>query len=409
MPRHRSSLSRHWLRSAYVAIPAVAALGVGAALLDHPAPAQTAPSPPAVTVATPLVRTVNEWDQYIGRFAPSKSVLVRARVSGAVTAIHFTDGQMVKEGDPLFTIDPRPFAAALEEARAGAASAASALALAKSDYARAARLVGDNAVSASEVDSLRARAQAAEAGLAAAQARVRARTLDLEFTEVRAPIAGRVSDRRADVGNLVVGGDGTAATLLTTINALDPIYFSFDASEALYLKSRRDRTGPGAPVEVRLQDEAGYRWKGRLDFTDNGIDPRSGTIRGRATIANPDLFLTPGLFGSMRLASGAVAQALLIPSTAVQTDQARKIVLTVGADDMVTAKPVELGPEIDGLRIVTAGLADDDRVVIAGLMSAAPGAKVRPQPGTIGPVQNPISTASVPGSPVSAQASFAAD
>jgi RND family efflux transporter MFP subunit len=244
--------------------------------------------------------------------------------------------------------------------------------------------------------------QAADAALQAAQARVRVRSLDLEFTQVTAPIAGRVSDRRADIGNLVVGGEGTAASLLTTINALDPIYFSFDASEALFLKNQRERTGAGAKVEVKLQDEAGYRWAGTLDFTDNGIDPRSGTIRIRATIANPDLFLTPGLFGTMRLASGTAAEALLVPSTAIGTDQAQKVVMTVGADGTVVAKPVQLGPELDGLRVVTAGLGRDDRVVIGGLISAAPGAKLAPQPGTIAPQRASATTASLAGTPASA-------
>ena len=279
-----------------------AALGVlaigaaGFALLHHPQSAAAAPPPPVVTVAQPLVRQVSEWDDYVGRFAASRAVEVRPRVSGQVTGVHFQDGEVVRAGQLLFTLDPRPFAAALAEARADAASARSAQALAQSDLARANRLVGDEAISAGEVDSLRAKVRASVAALAAAEARVRARALDVEFTQVRAPIAGRISDRRIDAGNLVAGGEGTAATLLTTINALDPIYFTFDASEALFLKAQRARAAgaPAVPVEIQLQDEAGYRWKGRLDFTDNGLDPRSGTIRGRAVVANPGRFLTAG-------------------------------------------------------------------------------------------------------------------
>jgi len=213
---------------------------------------------------------------------PARRSRCGPRVSGAITAIHFRDGDLVRQGQPLFTVDPRPYLAALAEARAEAASASSALALARSDYARVAGLTGDEAISAGEVDALRAKVRGAGAALAGAQARIRQRALDVEFSVVRAPISGRVSDRRIDIGNLVSGqggasGGGAGATLLTTINALDPIYFTFDASEALFLKAQRDRAADRAAqdVEVRLQDEADYRWKGNLDFTDNGLDPRS--------------------------------------------------------------------------------------------------------------------------------------
>nr|WP_232037434.1 efflux RND transporter periplasmic adaptor subunit [Sphingobium amiense] len=345
-----------------------------------------------VGISTPLARAVTQWDEYVGRFAPSQTVDIRPRISGAVTAVHFHDGDFVRQGQLLFTIDQRPFRAALAEARANSASARSALLLAQNDYARVQRLNGDEAVSASEVDALRSRFQAAQAALAAAQARERQRALDLEFTQVRAPISGRVSDRRIDIGNLVSGGDGSNATLLTTVNRLDPIYFTFDASEALYLKSRRDRHNDGT-VEVRLQDEADYRWKGRLDFTDNGLDTRSGTIRARAVFSNPQNFLTPGLFGNMRLANGGKVNALLVPDEAIQSDQARKTVLVVQADNSVRVKPVELGPIVDGLRIVRGGLDPADRVIVSNIQAAMPGAKVavkraaiRPTPARISPV-----------------------
>jgi len=338
-----------------------------------------------VVVATPLVRQVREWDDYVGRFAPSRTVEIRPRVAGEVTAIHFRDGEIVQKGQLLFTIDPRPFAAALAEARANVASAASALALARTDLGRAQRLVADEAVSAGEVDALRGRVQAADAALAAANARARARALDLSFTQVRAPIAGRISDRRIDAGNQVAGGEGTGGTVLTTINALDPIYFTFDGSEALFLKTQRARTPGAAPaaVEIRLQDESDYRWKGRLDFTDNGLDQRSGTIRGRALLSNPGSFLTPGMFGNMRLASGGMTSALLVPDDAVQTDQARKIVLTVDAKNVVTARPVTLGPVVDGLRVVRSGIGPGDRIVIRGSQMVMPGVQVQPQAGRI--------------------------
>jgi RND family efflux transporter MFP subunit len=395
-------------RGLYMLLPVLVVAGAGVAWMRHAPAAPPAPPPAAVTVAQPLQREVNQWDDYVGRFAASQSVEVRPRVSGAITQLHFRDGQMVQKGQLLFTVDPRPYEAALAEARAGAATAQSTLALARSDYDRAARLKGDDAVSAGEIDALRSRVQAADAGLAAMQARVRARALDVEFTQVRAPISGRISDRRVDPGNLVVGGEGTAATLLTTINALDPIYFSFDASEALYLKAKRAQSQGGGAVEVRLQDEAAYRWTGKLDFTDNGVDPRSGTVRGRATIANPNLVLTPGLFGNMRMANGGKTQALLVPDTAVQTDQADKAVLVIGADNTVVLKKVVLGPVVGGLRIIASGITPTDRVIIGGNVSAAPGAKVDPKPGHItAPPADAAATADAPQTPPAADASFA--
>lgn len=397
-----------WRKGALVALPLAAVLG-GVIVANRDAPAPPPPAaPPTVTVAQPLVRNVNEWDDYVGRFEASRSVEVRPRVSGQIVAVHFTDGQTVRKGQLLFTIDPRPFAAALAEARSGLASAESDLALARADMARAQRLLDDQAVSRSEVDRLQARVRATEASVAAAEARVRSRALDLEFTQVRAPITGRISDRRIDPGNLVAAGDGTAGSLLTTINALDPIYFSFDASEALFLKAKRAREQGAefSPVEIRLQDESDYRWKGRLDFTDNGIDPKSGTIRGRAVLDNPDMFLTPGMFGNMRLANGGTVKALLVPDAAVQTDQARKIVLVVGRDGNVAAKPVSPGPLVDGLRVIRSGVAPEDRVIIAGIQLAQPGTKVQVRAGRIEPVR----TAQAPaiGAPPPDQATFAA-
>lgn len=348
------------------------------------APAAT-PPPPVVTVATPLQREVTEWDEYIGRFEASRSVELRPRVSGQITAVHFRDGQIVRKGEPLFTIDPRPYRAALAEAQAGVATARSDLALAQTELARAQRLIDDDAVSASEIDTLEARVTASKAALAAAQARVRSRSLDVEFTTVRAPISGRISDRRVDPGNLVAAGDGPAATLLTTIKATDPLYFTFNGSEGLFLEARREGRERGAEVDIRLQDETAYQWHGTLDFTDNGLDPDSGTIRARAVVRNPDNFLAPGMFGNMRMASGGTENALLVPDTAIQTDQTRKLLLVVGKDGTVAAKEVELGPVIDGLRVIRGGLAPSDRVVIKGTQMAMPGAKVTAKNGKIAP------------------------
>ena len=390
-------------RFAWIAALLVLVAGAWWLLRDGAPPAAAAPAP-VLTVAVPLSREITEWDEYIGRFEASKSVEVRPRVAGAITQIHFTDGQIVRQGQPLFTIDPRPYRASLAEARAAAASARSDLALARLELERAGRLVDIEAVSQSEIDRLRARVQAASSALAGADARIAARALDVEFTTVRAPMAGRISDRLIDAGNLVSAGD-SGGTLLTTINALDPIYFTFQGSEALFLKSKRDGAAKGATVEVRLQDEAGYRWKGHLDFTDNGIDPRSGTIRARARFDNGSMFLTPGMFGNMRLSTGQTVKALLVPAAAVQTDQARKIVYTVGKDDMVAAKPVELGPEVDGLRVIRSGLAPTDRIVVTGYQFARAGEKAVTKSGRIAAA--PSKQAATVTEPVSAQATFA--
>ncbi len=376
-------------RGALILAPIALVVWGGYEVVHRGSPAAAAPPPPTVTVSTPMTRAITNWDEYVGRFEASKTVEVRPRVSGAITGVHFKDGAVVHKGDLLFTIDPRPFSAALAQAKARVASAKSSLDLARADLARALKLVDVDAVSQSDVDQLRAKQQAAEAALAGAQAEVRARALDLSFTQVRAPISGRISDRRVDAGNLVAGGDGASGTLLTTINALDPIYFSFDASEALFLKTKRaaEEGAEPSPVEIKLQDENGYRWKGRLDFTDNGIDPQSGTIRGRAVLDNPDMFLTPGMFGNMRLATGGVTDALLVPDAAIETDQTRKLVVVVGKDGTAQAKPVELGPVLHGLRVIRSGLSPQDRVVISDPELAQPGTKVNVKRGKIEPVK----------------------
>ena len=370
--------------------------------------ANAAPPPVTVTAAQPLVRQVSEWDDYSGRFEASRSVEVRPRVSGAIVGVHFKDGSYVRQGQLLFTIDPRPFAAALAEARAAVFGARSELTLAQADLSRAQRLLEVDAVSRSDVDRLRARVQTAQAALAAADARVGSRQLDVGFTQVRAPISGRVSDRRIDAGNLVQGGVGGEASLLTTINAMDPMYFTFDASEALYLKARRAQENGEAPSEVlvRLQDETEYRWRGRLDFTDNGLDTRSGTIRLRAVIDNGRQFLTPGMFGNLRLASAGARPALLVPDAAVSTDQARKVVTVVARDGSLSPRPVTVGPLVDGLRVIRTGLQPNDRVVISGAQLAMPGMKVEVRPGTI--KAQAMAAPPPQAAPVSGSATFAA-
>ena len=369
-------------RVALVLIPLVLVLGLAYYLLGGSRQQVRAMPPAEVAVAVPLQRTIIEYDEFTGRFEPSRSVEIRPRVSGQLQGIHFRDGDYVRAGQLLFTIDPRPFAAALAEAQARAAAARTAAALARSELARALRLLPDEAVSREEVDNLRATARSAEANIAAAEAVARQRALDVEFTRVRAPIGGKISFRRIDPGSLVSGGNSGAATLLTTINAVDPIYFTFDVSEGSLLKSQRDRaagaTGP-QQVEIRLQDEADYRWRGQVDFTDNGIDPNSGTIRARAVVANPQGFLTPGMFGSMRLGSSRPVNALLVPDSAVLTDQAGKAVMTIGKNGQPMPVPVTVGPVIDGLRVIKSGLAPDAKVVIRGHQRMMPGVPIQPK------------------------------
>lgn len=371
------------LRRPLWALALAIAAGAGWWVLDGSTPAPAATPIPVVTVATPLQQQITEWDEFVGRFKASKSVEVRPQVSGQIVRVHFIDGQFVQAGTPLFSIDARPFRAAYAQAQAEVARAASALALAQGNLARAQRLVSEDAVAATEIDRLRAEVRNGQAVLAAARAVQQARSIDLGFTTIRAPISGRISDRRIDAGNLVSSGGGAAATLLTTINAVDPLYFEFTGSEALYLKARRVGVQNGAVVEIRLADEIDYRWHGRLDFTDNNLDPASGTIRARAVVTNDGGLLAPGLFGRMRLASGGMRKALLVPDTAITTDQTAKQVLVVSADGTVAPRSVELGPQVGSLRVVEKGLAPGDRVVIQGVQMAVPGKKVRALSGAI--------------------------
>lgn len=339
------------------------------------------PPPPKVVVAAPLQRSVTDWNDYVGQFVAVDSVDVRPRVSGYLQSVGFRDGQVVRRGQTLFVIDPRPYQAALDQAKGQAAHAEAALANARTEAARGETLLAARAISQQADDALVAAERQDAADLVAAQAAVQAAALNLGFTRVTAPLSGRISDRRVAPGNLVTAD----VTVLTNIVDLDPIRFSFTGSEALYLQQQRQGAARGAPtpVEIRLQDEATYRWKGRVDFIDNALDTGSGTIRGRAVIANPGYFLTPGLFGHMRLQGAAPHEALLVPDQAVVTDQTRQLVYVVAADGMVQQRPVEPGPLFGGLREITSGLAANDRVVIDGVQRARPGQKVTPVSGRI--------------------------
>jgi len=367
-----------------------------------------APQAPPVTVATPLVRQVVDWDEVTGRFEAPRSVDVRARVGGYIQSVHFKDGDFVRQGQLLFTLDPRPAQAALASAQAQLAQAQAQLTLARTEFARAEGLLASQAVSQAEVDSKRGAVAQAQAAVSAANAAIRARQLDVEFTRVTAPIAGRVSDRRVDPGNLV-GGGSSAGDVLTTIVSASPIYFVFDGSEALALKYQREaRTGGPAPIRIRLQDETSYDRVGTLDFTDNAIDTASGTIRLRAVVPNADGFLKPGMFGQAQLAGGASYQALLVPDSAIATDAARRVVMVVNADGSTAARAVQTGPLVDGLRVVRSGLKPTDRVIISGGQRIQmPGMKVQPKNGTIAPVAPKAGDAPVTQAAPASSASFA--
>jgi len=354
--------------------------------------AQEAPPPPPapqVTVAVPLKREVVDWDDYTGRFEAPQDVEVKARVDGVVTAIHFRNGQDVGAGQPLVTIDPRPYRAALEQAQAQVARASAAVANARAVAGRSADLAKIQAVSREELETDIATRRTAEADLAAARAAVRNAELNLSFTTVRAPFAGRASDRRVSIGDTVQNG----TTVLTRIVSLDPIWFTFEGAEAFYLKNlRQDQRGERGssrytanPVEIQLADEDEYRWRGRMEFLDNAVDPNSGTIRAKAVVPNPTRFLTPGMFGRARLLGSGRYQALLIPDEAIITDQTRRLVYVVNRENKAVARPVEIGAKVEGLRIVRAGLAPTDLVVLNGIGRVRPGVAVTPKRGKIVP------------------------
>jgi RND family efflux transporter MFP subunit len=341
------------------------------------------PPPPEVTVATPLVRDVLDWDDYVGRFEPVEEVEVKPRVTGYLTAIHFRDGQYVRQGQTLFTIDSRPAQAQLDQARAQLARAQAQLVNARTELARSRTLAAQKAASVEELEQRQAAMRSAEADVAAARATVRARQLDIGFTRVAAPISGQVSERRVDRGNAVTADQ----TVLTTIVSTNPLHFAFDGSEALLLRYQRQSGGVrlGSPVRIQLQDEAQYVHAGRLDFVDNSLRSGSGTIRARAIVPNPDGFLKPGMMGRLRLAASAAYPALLVPDTAIVTDAARRVVYVVDKKDQVAMRPVQLGPLNGNLRVVRSGLSPQDRVIVGGIQRAMPGQKVRVRKGRIAP------------------------
>jgi RND family efflux transporter MFP subunit len=347
---------------------------------------QAGPPPPAVTVAKPVKKTIVDQDEYVGRFVAVNAVEIRARVSGYLEQVHFRDGQIVKQGDLLFTIDKRPFQNTVDQTRATLEQAKANLAYAENDLARGQQLVRDKTITEQTFDQRTQAFRNTQASVAANEAAVRQAELDLQFTELRAPVGGRIGDRRVSPGNLVTGGAGGNTTLLATIVSIDPIRFEFTFDEASYLRYERfsgtgkDVTGRDGSVAVTLKliDEPDFRHSGYMDFVDNVIDRSSGTIRGRAVFSNPDSVFTPGMFGRVRVPGSPAYPALLIPDSAIGSEQVKKYVLVVGAEGVAAPKYVTPGQIDDGLRVIKDGLAPDDLVIINGLMRVRPGQKVTP-------------------------------
>jgi RND family efflux transporter MFP subunit len=345
-----------------------------------------APPPPSATVAKPVQRTIVDQDEYVGRFVAVDSVEIRARVSGYLEEVHFRDGQVVKAGDLLFTIDKRPFQNTLDQTRATLEQSKANLAFAKADLARAEQLVRDKTIAEQTFEQRVQAFRNAQASVAANEALVRQAELDLQFTELRAPVNGRIGDRRVSPGNLVTGGTAGNTTLLATIVSTDPIRFEFTFDETSYLRYERiartgkDVTGREGSVVVSLKliDEPDFNHIGYMDFVDNVIDRSTGTIRGRAVFSNPEGVFTPGMFARVRVPGSAPYRALLVPDTVIGSEQAKKFVLVVGPDNKVVPKYVTLGQVVEGMRVIKEGLAADDRVVVSGLMRVRAGMTVTP-------------------------------
>jgi RND family efflux transporter MFP subunit len=384
---------------------AVAAVS-GCAAKKKPAP----PPPATVYVSHPLQQKVVDWDDFVGRFEAIDSVDIRPRVSGYLQSIGFKDGQVVRKGQVLFIIDPRPYQAILDQQRGQEAHAVAALQNARIELTRAEKLLAARAIAEQEYETRLATEQQASADLIAAKAAVATAALNLDFTRVVAPMSGLISDRRVAPGNLVTQD----TTILTNITDLDPIRFTFDGAESLYLKyERENQTGvrttsrlAANPVEIRLQDQSNYAVKGRMDFVDNTIDTNSGTIRGRAVVPNPNLILTPGMFGHLRLLGSGAYNGLLIPDTAITPQQSDQIVYVVGGDSKVEQRKIQTGPLIDGLRVVKSGLKAEDEVIIDGIQRAKVGVKVTAKQGKITPPSPGASPNSGDLAPPAASATF---
>jgi RND family efflux transporter MFP subunit len=351
-----------------------------------------ASAPPQVTVAKVISRPVTEFDEFTGRFEAVNRVEIRPRVSGYISSVNFTEGSEVKKGAVLFVIDQRPYDADFKRAKGQLAQARSQLVLAKSERERAVKLLQQHAISQEEFDTRGAGSEQADANVEVAQAAVDSAALNMTYTQVTAPIDGRISRAQITAGNLVTSGQ----TLLTTLVSLDPIYVRFDGDEQAFLRytklaregTRSSSQNARNPVLVGLADEPDYPHHGQMVFVDNELDPTTGTIRSRALLDNHDRAFTPGLFARVKLLGNGTYNALLINDSAVGTDQTVKYVLIVGAENKVEYRPVKLGPIIDGLRVVREGLAAGDTIVVNGLQRVKPGSAVAPQRVAMGERRN---------------------
>lgn len=359
------------LTTSIVALLALAGCGT-------PSAGQSGPLPAHVDVAPVVRKDVRQWDEFTGHIAAVETVELRPRVSGYIDRIAFKEGQEVKKGDLLFVIDQRPYQAQLEQAQAQFSRAQSDARLAHSQNARAEVLVAAKAISREDFDSRHAAMESGDASARAAEASVTAARLNLQFTEVRAPISGRISRAYVTAGNLAQAD----STLLTTIVSLDPMYVYFDTDEQTYLRyedQAKNGREHGSPVRVGLANETGYPHDGTLDFIDNQVDPNTGTIRARAVLPNADHLLTPGLFARVQLQGTAPFSAVLVSDKAILTDQDRKYVYVLGPDSTAQRRDVVLGSSVDGLRVVTSGLKPTDRVVVDGLQKVFfPGMPLKP-------------------------------
>lgn len=381
--------------------------------------APAAAAQPKVTIAAPLVKKIVEWDEFVGRLESPKTVNLRARVGGYVEKIHFKEGTEVKEGDLLITIDPRPFQATVEGARADLDRSRAHAALAKNEAVRADTLIKSRAIAAEEYDARQNAASEADAAVRVADSMLKKAELNLEFTSVRAPITGRISYAQVTEGNLVTGGEKDS-TLLTTIVALDPLYCYFEVDEQSALKYREmhrlgQRVSPlfePVPSEMGLSNEKGFPRKGQVDFVDNMVRPDTGTIRVRGTFANADKLMAPGFFARVRIPGSGEYEALLIRDEAIGSDQGRPFVYVVGADGKAEYRPIETGPMQEGLRIVKAGLKATEKIAINGIMALRNGVTTRPDEGTMAlavtPAPAPAAAPSpIPGKPVTEPAAVA--
>jgi len=379
-------------RAAVAVLVILAAVAGGNYWLNNrPSTSVAAASPaPEVTVSTPLKLQLANWTNFTGQFSAVERVEIRAQVSGYLTEIHFTDGQIVNKGDLLFVIDPRPYEIALQQAKAQLVTAEAGLELADKQLARTTELKRSDFATGETLDQRVQQQHAARAAIDQAKAAIASAELNLEFTHITAPQTGKISRHLVSLGNLVTGSQsGGSTTLLTTLVSLDPIYLDFDMSETDYLAYQRflhltqEKGAVDRHVDVSLSDEGTWKHRGTLEFLDNEMDRASGTLHARATLQNSDFFIAPGQFARLRLPTSNSADVLLVPDSAISTDQSRKLLMTVADDGTVTPKSVEIGPLDGNLRIIKSGVTDKDKVIINGLMRARPGTKVTPKQGTI--------------------------